>query len=178
MADSHLIFTEDDYGEILYRLIRKLESIGALRLAEKIRDLEKENIIERIPPYRQHASKKEPGNIWQPPFYEVWEESFSPGRSEKEAVSKYRSRPMTNREMFHAALQMLSSCLQTVPRMLETTRRDLAADSLSSIVWANERHQEEPSPYRILQTISRDEYIRINAILDTLKAYEDSADEQ
>lgn len=152
--------TELDYSELIDHLIACLRECHADDIIRQIRELETVNIIEEAEPAAASAARKPPNpnqiGLWENTEFE--EEPYAARRSKKgakkldrEAVSEYCSRPMSCREMYYAAVDILEAYLLSVPKILEGIEKNLYLASLSDIVWENESVRHEKAAVNIIE---------------------------
>lgn len=157
---AHL--TEKDYSELIDYMIDKLRTLQADDVIRQIQDLEKVNVLEKAGPLKvdvpdELAAKS---TTWNFPNqigidqYEIENSrilEYSPKKPDKklvkEAVSEYRLRPMTSREMCRAATDILESYLITVPSIIEMTKKALELGPDERVFWAIEAARSSEADY-------------------------------
>lgn len=163
--------TETDHRELINYIIEKLRALQADDVIRQIRDLEKVNVLEKAGPLSADepealAAKNTmgnfPGQMKRDRFktsIEVWSEeeiSKTPDKKlVKEAVSEYRLRPMTPREMCRAAIDILESYLITIPSIVETTKKALELGPDEHIFWITENARGDEADHKDIERSTR-----------------------
>ena len=116
--------TESDYSELIEHLTNGLQECHADDIIRHIKELETLNIIEEAQPTAASAVRKMPGlnqiSLWGNTEFEEGPHTAKQAKKadkklDREAVSEYRSRPMSCKEMYIASIDILETYLLSVP---------------------------------------------------------------
>lgn len=167
--------SEADYSELIDYLISGLERCRADDIIRQIRELETVNVIEETQSAARAARKPPALNqikLVETETYFFQSDQKVDKKLEREAVSEYRSRPMSCEEMYHASIDILESYLLSVPEILEGIGKNLQLDGLSDVSWENESGRHAGAPVNIVEAVGKPEpevRAEMGRLLQTLK---------
>lgn len=150
---------EADYSDLIDYLIDCLQNYHADDIIRQIKELETVNIIEEAKPTAAPAAQKPPDvdqtviGAFEEPSYIAAPAKKTDKKLDREAVSEYRSRPMSCKEIFDASIDILETYLLSVPKILEDMKENLKLDSLSDVVWENENLRHAETQMNIIEAV-------------------------